>query len=94
MTKHVTRWSVGGQDNRFQHEGGEWVRYDDIKHLLQDEPPAEPVAYLKEWTMDGEPRRRVDLRRQSELWLEEIATVTPLYPAVNRSVTLENNDGT
>jgi hypothetical protein len=29
---------VGNFNNRFQHDAGEWVLYDDIKHLLQDEP--------------------------------------------------------
>jgi hypothetical protein len=38
MTKTVNRYSVGNFNNRFQHDAGEWVLYDDIKHLLQDEP--------------------------------------------------------
>jgi hypothetical protein len=38
VTKTVNRYSVGNFNNRFQHDAGEWVLYDDIKHLLQDEP--------------------------------------------------------
>ena len=44
--------------------------------------PVEPVAWLKEWTGDpsGQPRRRVDLTRHNEDWLEYLKPkVTPLY---------------
>jgi hypothetical protein len=44
MTKDVTRYEIldrnGSDENVSGHprEDGEWVRYDDIKHLLQPEP--------------------------------------------------------
>lgn len=38
-----------------------------------------PVAWLKEWTDNGEPRVRVDMRRDHEPWLERLnPKVTPL----------------
>lgn len=44
MTKNVTRYEVLDRDGSDEnvaghpHVDGEWVRYDDIKHLLHDEP--------------------------------------------------------
>lgn len=83
------------EDVRGAVETGDYVRTSDyllvrnaleseIERLHAVEPPEKPVAYLKEWTMNGKPCCRVDLRRESEQWLEEIATVTPLYASVNR----------
>lgn len=40
LTKTVTRYTDGGPDGWMQSPTGEFVRYDDIKHLLQDEPTA------------------------------------------------------
>lgn len=48
MTKTVTRYEIldrnGSDENVAGHpkSDGEWVRYDDIKHLLHDEPGGEP----------------------------------------------------
>lgn len=39
-----------------------------------------PVAYLKEWTVNGDPRVRVDLYPDLEPWMVAYhPTVTPLY---------------
>lgn len=44
LTKNVTRYEVLDRDGSDEnvaghpHVDGEWVRYDDIKHLLHDEP--------------------------------------------------------
>lgn len=52
MTKTVARYAfhnsfVAGPYMREQ-ENGEWVKYDDIKHLLQGEPEGGALAKLRE----------------------------------------------
>jgi hypothetical protein len=54
MTKTVTRYTQPcvqtqpglefkvAEVDLFEDPNGKWVRYDDIKHLLQDEPKADP----------------------------------------------------
>lgn len=41
MTNPVTRYRLTWCERVDPHEDGEWVKYDDIKHLLK---PDEPVA--------------------------------------------------
>lgn len=56
MTKTVTRYTQPcvqtqpglefkvAEVELFEDPKGKWVRYDDIKHLLQDEPEEDPVV--------------------------------------------------
>ena len=39
-----------------------------------------PLAWLKEWTVDGDPRVRVDLHPGLDNWMQQYdVKVTPLY---------------
>jgi hypothetical protein len=47
VSKTVTRYEPNLNGHMAEMADGDWVRYDDIKHLLQDEPTAERICHWR-----------------------------------------------
>lgn len=68
MTKTVTRYEleeVGHYDDEhdhvmFERPYGEWVKYDDIKHLLQVEPGGELIDFADKRLSENRPTEPID----------------------------------